>query len=211
MSDLIVSSVDTASNGGILTELANASDFLPRLQLYGAKSNAVTEGKIPMAHYGLASGGEIEDLGKEIDVLVLAGRPKALEISGENIISTFDHTSKEFERIRDRSSIKDSGCMYGPEYLLYVPEADKYCTWFMASKSLRKEAKSIQARLRNAAHLAVKLADSGQYKWHVPVVSDPAVVPNVPDPAAIDKEIKKFLADKGTQVEKVTNDSDRER
>src|SRR5689334_16237518 len=83
------------ADGGALA-VAGASAFLPRIQLYGGNSDACKEGKIPIGHYGLATGkDDLQPLGPEVEVLVLAGRAKALQI-GETIITVYDHQDPVF-------------------------------------------------------------------------------------------------------------------
>jgi hypothetical protein len=81
------------SNEEDLLAVAGASGFLPRLQLFGSSSDAVKEGKIGVAHWGVVRGkDQLEDLGKETDILVIAGRAKALDIGGEKVVTSYDQT-----------------------------------------------------------------------------------------------------------------------
>lgn len=93
----------------------SSGGFLGRLQLFGSNSDAAKEGKIAMGNYGLVSGKDIEDLGKEVNVIILSWRPKALQIDqAENtVITVFDHTDAKFRDIQNRSEEPNSGCMFG--------------------------------------------------------------------------------------------------
>src|SRR6187200_1657480 len=66
--------------------------FLPRLQLEGSSSKLVKNRKMTAGCYALMTGrDQFEDLGEEVDFLLLTYRSKALDISDKkNIISVFD-------------------------------------------------------------------------------------------------------------------------
>ena len=65
-------------------QIANSGKYLPRLQMFGSKSDAVGAGKIGMAHFGLVTGKDnIQDLGEEVQIVPVYWRPKALDTSGE--------------------------------------------------------------------------------------------------------------------------------
>ena len=101
-------------------ELAKGGDFIGRLQLF-TKGEAVNKGLIPPGHYGIpVSKDEVEDLGATVDVVPLARRPKALDMSDPDaIINSYDRTSDEFNRIAEASTDSDSHCMYGVSFLVY--------------------------------------------------------------------------------------------
>lgn len=187
--------------------LTKASDYLPRLQLFSSKSGPCTEGLIPIGHYGLVEGESIDDLGDEISILICAGRPKALQIADDNIFTSFDEKSELFARIREESAVKDSGCMYGPEYLIWEPENGVFATFFMGSKTMRKESKSVQARVRQLCTLTSVLIKKPKYTWHGPKASDCTTEFDIPELAVIQKAIDKFKAEKGTAIKAVAADS----
>lgn len=189
--------IPQSDDNGVLA-VATASGFLPRLQLYGGNSDACKEGKIGIGRWGLVRGDSIEDLGPTVDVLVCAGRAKAVRIAGETIISSFDHQSEEFKAIQADSDVEDSGCMYGPEFLVYVPSAGVFATYFMQSKTARKEAKGVHALLRKAATLKAKLISTKKYKWHGPEVAPCSTPFQMPDLAILKSEIEKFQNQKAS-------------
>lgn len=128
------------------------SSFLPRIQLVTPNSKyAAMEPGIKMKHYGLiASDDDYKDVGSTVDCMVLSWRQKALDTKAGK--SYYDHKSDEFIEIQERADIEqNSGCMYGPEYLIYIPEEDALATFFFGSKSLRYEVRKIH-----------KLYDEGQ-------------------------------------------------
>ena len=162
-----------------ITSVAAASDYLKRLQLMGANSEAVKEGKIQMGHYAYVTDKEtMKDIGDTIDVLVCGMRLKAMQITDEGVINVYNPKEPEFERIRALSADPDAGCMCGLDFLLWLPSERDFVTFFMASKSAKREASNLRSRMDETARkpgpatLSVKLAKNKKYSWHVTVVSD---------------------------------------
>lgn len=154
---------------------ASSVEFLPRLQLCGASSNLCKEGKIAVGSYALVQDKErFKDLGKQTNVFIVGLRLKALEIiegttPAAGIFSFFDPKSPEFQRVASLSLEKDTGCLAGPEFLVYLSKEKQFATFFMASKSMRNEAPSIKALLGKACTLTIALAENKKkQKWHVP-------------------------------------------
>ena len=163
------------------SDIVASGDYLGRLQLFGAKSNAVAQGDIPMGHYGLVKDDVITDLGDEIDIIIIGWRPKALDTSGDDLIIDHDAKSDIFAEIKERSGVKDSGCMYGPEFLIWLPEQSVFATFYMGNKTARREAKKVLPLVGKAVTLKCHLIETGKHKWHGPLAfpcSTPLVVPH---------------------------------
>jgi hypothetical protein len=145
---------------------ASGNAFLPRLQLLTSNSAKCKSGDFPINHYALISDQKFDDLGKNLDVLVVAWRPKALE-TGDAVISCFDPNNDDFARIQEKSlTVKDSGCMFGPEFLVWIPSVKKFATFFMGTKSARREAGNVKARLKQAATLSNQECKNASYTWY---------------------------------------------
>jgi len=134
--------------------------FLPFVRFCVGQTKAVQKAQIGINRYGLFQGQDVTDLGPEIDVAVLARRPKAMDTSGEEVITTYDPKvvdgapTGEFKRIMEQSGVKDSGCMYGTEYLIYIGgEFKQFATIHFASITARNESKKMTARKGNFATL----------------------------------------------------------
>lgn len=206
-------------------ELAKASEFLGRLQLY-TKGKAINKGQVKPGNYGIPDGEEVTDLGDEIDLYVLARRPKAIDMTDTDaILVNYDPSSEEFQRIQDQAGEKESHCMYGPSFLVYERTSKRFLEFFCGSKSTRNEARKIYpfapltdadiARQKAAgndvsdleAHgpiamtLKSKLVEKGSYSWHVPVVMKSARDFPMPVWERVYAEIVKFIACKGDGVE----------
>jgi hypothetical protein len=206
-------------------EIAKSSDFLGRLQLY-TKGKAVNRGLVRPGHYGIPEGDEeVIDLGDCIDIIPLARRPKAIDMSDtEAVICVYDVKSAEFQRIQAQSAEKESHCMYGPSFLVYERSTGRFLEFFCGSKSARSEAKKIfpylpltEAAIKAMAEkgddvtglvphgplpvtLKSKLVEKGSYSWHVPVaVKCSTPFTKLPKPEVIVKEITRFLTIQGDQ------------
>lgn len=196
-----------------LDEVAKGSEFLMRIQLV-TKGRYVDQGKIKPGHWGVPqTGGEdIEDLGESIDIIPFCYRPKALDVSDtEAIISVYDVNDPEFQRIKNAP--KNSGCMWGPSFLVLERGTGKLYELFFGNKSGRNEAGKLKPFLPtednggnpSPARLNIRYKQTKEYGWHVPVITkcsepfDPEAVKVTPE--QVQKEIEKFLnPDSGTET-----------
>ena len=200
-----------------LEAVAKGAEFLPRIQLV-TKGKYVDEGKISPGRWGIPQpgGDEIIDLGDSLDVIPFDCRPKALDVSDRDaIVSSYDIKAAEFQRIK--TAPKNSGCMWGPSFLVLERSTGKLYELFFSNKSGRNEAGKLRPFLPTAANegqpapasLGIRYKKTSEYGWHVPVITkcsepfDPAAVKV--DEAIIVAECKKFQnPDAG--VEKVSEE-----
>lgn len=196
------------SDATALAAVSTAGGFLPRLQLYGSNTKACKAGKIGIAHYGITRDkNDPDDLGKEVEVLVIAGRVKAMQFTDDAVIVNYDHKSAEYQRIAAASAEQDSGCMFGSEYLMWVPAAKTFVSFFMASATARRAAPKVVERLGKAATLSAEYIEKGKYAWHGPVckpLDNPTF--EIPDIEEIKKQANVFLNPKSSTMEKDTSD-----
>ena len=195
---------------GPLTEydfnkVSATGSYLPRLQLYGGNSDACKEGKIGIGRWGLTIDDSITDLTPEVDVVILSWRPKALQIDGETIITEYDPNSDNFKKIAALSDEKDSGCMFGPEFLVYIP-GHNFATLYMSSKTARREAKNVRPLLGKAATLKCRLIKTVKYSWHGPVVVPCSAPLTLPPLSEIQGQITKFQNPPKQEVEIVSDE-----
>ncbi len=157
---------------GTFDSIVSGGDYLPALRLFGSKSDACAEGKIGIGHYGLVRDDVITDLGPEIDVVIISWRPKAVRTGDDFLIDYHPEiingqiTNLIFKQIVDSAGKKDSGCMYGPEYLVWIPSANTFALLHMNSKTNRREARNMKPLHGKAATLKCRLIEQGKYKWH---------------------------------------------
>jgi hypothetical protein len=200
-----------------LDEVAKGSDFLPRIQLI-TKGKYVDTGKIGAGHWGvpLTGGEEIEDLGEKIDIVPFSYRPKALDVSDrEAIITVYDTKDPEFQRIKNAP--KNTGCMWGPSFLVMERSTGKLYELFFGNISGRTESGKLKPFLPSkankgqpsAASLGIRYKKLPDYGWHLPVITkcsepfDPANAKFTEE--QLNQEIEKFLnPEKG--AEKVSDE-----
>lgn len=203
-------------------DVSKVGDYLPRLQVMGSNSDPVKEGKIPQGVLALVKDkNNPVDVGKELEVVVVSWRPKAMRLDGGTPLSYFNRHSAEFKAVAAESDIKDSNCMFGPEFLLYVPTRKTFATFYMGSKSARKESPNMLALMKKAAEDAgrpgfamapatirvkfIAKSATNKYSWHAPQVN-PCTTPqdvSAVDPEEFKEELTKFNNPPESKVEKV--------
>ncbi len=102
-----------------------------------------------MAHYGLfKSKTELVDLGLNPVVMFIAWRPKAMDMNGEKPVSFFNPKTPTFDKVKTiaKSGVQDNGCMFGPEYLIWIP-GHGYSTLFLGSVTNRNASPAFQAMM----------------------------------------------------------------
>lgn len=166
-----------------------SSAYLPRLQLMTSSSDICKTGAFPINHYALINGQNHTDVGLEVDALIIAWRPKAMKMA-DDIVVSYNPNDDLFRQIQQESETKDSGCMYGPEFLVFTQ--GKFATFFLGSKSARKEGQNVRARLGQIATLKSKLIEWKAYKWQAPVVIPCNSPFDLPSTEAITEEVEKF-------------------
>jgi len=166
--------------------------FLPRLQLMISNSGPCKSGAFPINHYAVIENQNNVDVGKEVDMLVIVWRPKAMDTSGDEIIVSHDETSQLFKDISAKTLEKNSGCMFGPEYLVYIPSVKKFATFFLGSKSSRREATAMNGRLGKGATLKSRHCESKGFDWYSPVCVACNQPFELPDMAEVAAQADKF-------------------
>lgn len=168
--------------------------FLPRLQLMTANADKCKSGEFPTNHYALIRDQNYRDLGKSVDVLICNWRPLALEI-GEEIIACHDEESDLFKTIQARANEKIDGNLWGFQYLLWVPAAETFATFFCGSPTARRAAPHINALLTKAATLgSQKITGKGKnpHTWFGPTAVECSTPFDMPTRSDFDREMEKF-------------------
>lgn len=195
-------------NDKAFTTLVNSEGFLPRLQLYGSSSELVKEDKIGQGQFAIVSGKDtLTILGKEVQCYPISWRFKAVEF-GDQIISKYNPDDAEFKRIVDKASGQGlTGAMAGIEFLLYIPDNNVFCTYFMGNASSKREAPNLRAIKDDgqAATIRSKLVKNkkGQ-SWHAPEVVVCSTPLATPDEAELLEVATKFANPKETEIEPVS-------
>lgn len=182
------------------TELAEAFDdvvestsFFRRVQLFGSKSAAVTEDKILKRHFGIPDGEDIIDLGESLQAIPLAYLPKAMYWDGEDMEVSYDPKSEKFRKFKEEAGVKDSGCMYGIDFLLWVVEAEEFLSFYLATKTNRKLAPDFRAQLGQRVTLGSRVIKTKQYTWEAPTIQPcPTPFEKMPDQEVVTSKIADF-------------------
>lgn len=212
--------------------LAKSNNFLKRLQLY-SKGKAVNRRLIQPGQYGIPeSDEEVVVLGDNVDVLVFAARPKALDTSGKKPIVNFDMDSEIFKQIERESYVKNSPCMFGITFLVFERSTGQFLEYFAKTKSARADAAKLQQympigeeQVRQAEEAGVelslqpaqpitmgaKLKEADDFSWHVMTVR-PCSQPftNLPPKDEIDREIEKFMSAPSTNLDAAEDEEEDE-
>lgn len=190
---------------------SRSGDYLPRLQFMSARSPKCSSGDFPINHYALVNDQQFDDLGTELDVVVVAWRPKALHV-GETVITLFNPEKPQFQEIQEKSGLKDNmEDMFGPEFLIWIPHISKFATLFMCSASMRRESPKIKAFLKGQATLSSQYIKTAKFEWHTIKVLPCSTPPqSMPDTEELRKEYLKFITAKDTEVEVVNEGSNSE-
>jgi hypothetical protein len=194
---------DLATEDKFFKDLAGGGAFLPRIQLYTNASSLCKSGDFPANHWGLSKGQDTIDLGKEVQVVPVAMRFKALDLR-DGVLSYFNPATDTFQQIKDLSADSESKCMAGTEFLLWLPEQAEFCTFFAYNKSSKQEAPKIRSLIGKAAVLTsryVKNTKDAKKSFQAPVCNESSTpVTSLPEQEDLDSQIDKFKNAKDSQV-----------
>lgn len=196
------------------TEVATASEFLPRLQLFTGNNKEVKRKLIGSERYGLVVARDrIQDLGDTVEIIPYAWRPKAMEVGGDEVISVYNPRDPEFIRIKSLSSEQNSGCMAGIEFLVWIPSIKRFASLYMASKSNKVEAPMLREKLDQgkAVMLDSVLASNKKYEWYTIRVNGCSSALEMPEDEIVLVEVNKFNNPPENETEKVEETDTRAR
>lgn len=210
-----------------LSKYGGEMEFLPRIQLASGNDKYSKRGKIPPGHYGVPEGDDdIIDLGESIDVLPFAVRDKALDTTESPPIAVFDADDPVFKDIAERGLEKDSGCMFGPSFLVFERNTGKFYEFFCGNKSARIEsgkfsnylpvneeqaaAFNVKAQPPQPLTMRAKYIERPRQAWYAPQVTKCSTpFTNLPSIEKIVEEINKFQNPKASDVEVAEGGRDR--
>lgn len=214
--------------------LAQSTEFLRRIQLI-SKGKYVDSRQVQPGNYAIIiDGGNAQDIGDSIDVLVLARRPKAIDMSDvEQVVVSYDNKTDLFQDIAARSTEQDSGCQYGVSFLFAERSTAQLYEFFCGTSSSRREIPTISAYMAVTAAqikarglkdvephgplpltLKSKNVRRKTYSWFVPVpqaCSTPFTAKQLPKPEAIRKEMEKFVVPPEDETTVVKDDGKKRR
>ena len=190
-------------------DAAGKSDaFLPRIQFMSARSGLCEDGTFPVNHFNLISGQSNEDAGETVDALVMGVRSKAMDTSGDELIITYEPKPDDsgaatgiFRDIQVKSdTTKNSGCMYGLEFLIWVPSKKTFATFFMGTNSLRRDSPTLRARIGKPVTLISYKAKTKKFQWMTAKGVDCTTPFEPPTKEAVIKAFEEFNNPKTTEL-----------
>lgn len=204
-------STQTADDLKALDAMTSSSTFLQRMQLYSKGKSGASGTIIEGGHFGIPkSSDDILDLGTSVDMLVIARKAKAIDMSDiENIIVSNSPSDSEFKRIVEAAdTTRDSGCAYGPTYLVYERSTSSFYELFMGNKSGRYASGKINEFLPSVVDgtpsfptmtLASEYITKGKWNWFAPKPSACLTAIDLPDTEALKNEIERFMKPEGEE------------
>jgi len=182
--------------------------------LFDSNSNACKQNLIPIGSYGLAHNNNITSLGKELSLFILSMRYKAMDLN-DGVKSFFNPHNPEFQSIKNKSEGQNTGCLCGPEFLVYIPSHDKFATFFMSSKTMRREAPNVKELRGKPCYLRTRYIEQKPYSWWGPVATPCTTPLQAPEQSRLEEELEKFNnppeIEVATEAEAVAAGANRER
>ena len=206
----LLSKPDDKGSLELFKSITKAGDWLARLQLFGSNSKATKKGLIPAGHWGrVGRKDDITDLGEQISAVPVDWRPLALSFADpEHIINIYDQTDPQFVEIQKLSFEKDSECVFGPQFLLWIPSEKEFLLYHMNSKTARSEASKLLKQIGKHAIFKVKLIETAKYTWEGPqILGSPIPVTNLPDTAVLKRELEQFRNPPKQEVEEAPEEA----
>lgn len=124
--------------------------FLPNLKfLANDMCGEVKAKKAKAGHWCLVEGDTVTDLGESIVCIPFVRLDKAIDNNPDDAIVAFGVETEEYVRIADEVDADgyDSGCMYGPCFLMYCVDLERFVSCWLYSKSARNEGDNISVFL----------------------------------------------------------------
>lgn len=210
---LIAGSQGKYVNDKAMAKVTKAGDWLPYVQIMGSQSKEVQKGEFPMGHFCLNKNKQKIDLGEEVVMYLIAWRPKAMQFIPE-VVNVFDPESEDFQRIEKRAdTVKQSGCGYGPEFLVWLPEHGELATYFLGNPTGRNESPNLITLINDGTRKCKQkseLIDDGKNTWHGPKTKAHDLDVMLPPMDVLQSELEKFNNPKATEVaEKDEDDGER--
>lgn len=175
--------------------IANSTKYLPRIQIFGGNSKLVNQKKISSGHYGLVTAKDtVINLGEQFDCLPVNVRPKAMDLSKKPVISVFDSKSEMFSTIKAASTVKGSKCMFGPEFLVWIPAEHRFGTMFFGNPTMRRCAPEMKDLIGYATTCQIQFIETEEYSWHGPVIVQCSTPFDLPSDQEIQEQNELFLA-----------------
>jgi hypothetical protein len=124
----------------------SSGKFLPHLKFLANEScSEVKKNQAEAGHWCLIEGDTVTDLGEEIVAIPFVRLDKAMDNSGDEPVVAYGIENEAYVAIAEEVDVDgyDSGCMYGPIFLLYLVDTEQWVDMWLYSVSARNEADNI--------------------------------------------------------------------
>lgn len=187
-----------------LAAISTSATFLPRLQLMTANSDVVKKGQFEMNAYALIKGDIHVNVGKELQVIPFCWRSKAIDMSGDVVEAFYDIQHAKFVDIRRRADVPNSMCMFGPEFLVWVPSHKSFALFFLGTKSNKRDNSTfLNDNLKKVVTLSSKVIETAKYTWTAVKCVPSNQVVELPNMEALQEEVGRFNNPPEQQIETV--------
>jgi len=210
--NLLPAALQPSGDMEAFSEVSSTQAFVPYIQLMGSNSKVVKQGKFPMGHFALGVNQELKDIGDEFICMPVAWRAKAVRF--DPLTMVYDVKDDDFQTIKADSAKQNSGCCYGPEFLLWLPDYDRLATYLLGSKTGRREAGNVQTFIGHPCKMRSHFIDDKKsgYSWHGMKVDAFGGDIKLPDWEAVMSQIDSFKhPEKYVAAEEVADEDSRER
>lgn len=176
--------VKTLEDYGLL-----GGDYFPELRQVSS-GDLVNKFSQKAGDFCFKKGEQVTALGRDIDVVVLAMRPKAIDYN--EMRTSYDPESPIFRAIQTKAGSSDSGCAVGTEFLVYVPAVKGFACYHAGNKSARKASITLASNIGSVMHGNSYLAEKGKYSWWAPKWTESDAEIEVPDIEEARSKLQKF-------------------
>lgn len=204
----------------LFSKVSSSVEVLPRIQLMTSGSDACKrmENPFPANNYALVKSKEYINLGRQVDVIVIMWRFKALDFSEKNMVVSYDVKDPVFIDIQERSQTPKSDCLYGIEFLMWIPERREFATFYACNETSRREAPKLRTDDETTGKitpkcvtLSAKEISNTQHTWVGINILDCQSSLEPPDDEILEEVYTRFVNPKTSNVEPAEETKQQER
>lgn len=167
--------VSTSKYGSesVFTDMAKAGDWLPRVQLNSFSTKAVQRGLLKAGTFTLhISKDNVQTLGEEFHCIPLSWRPKAVDTN--SLQSFYNPASVAFKKVEEEAKkSRDSGCIFGPEFLLFIPQLNRFAQMMFSNVTMRNRAPLLLGLMGRSVTISAEVIENKKQQiWHGPVINE---------------------------------------
>jgi len=177
---------------------ATAASYLPYIIVTNGMSEVVKQGKVfpgKMARMKDQTGTE---LATPLNAIFCVSQPRAQQTTADGLSITTDSDSAEYKRIVAvvASNAKNTGAMYGADFLVWLPDHNEFVSMFFSNASTRRMIAATVGMLGKPVQITVGPASNSKGDWFIPVIT-PSTTPHAPFTAEqLDEAMAKFKGQK---------------